>query len=145
MSFTVASLGMLTLMSCSSTPASRIKESPQVFNALPTQQKQLVSQGRIEQGMTPPAVYLAWGDPSRVAEGVINGQQAMRWIYSTLQPVYSPPPTFWGGPFWGGPGFYPNLYYPYYPYYNDINYVPVNTGHVLFINGKVKSWEKMVN
>ena len=42
-----------------------------------------------------------------------------------------------GGPYWG-PGFYR----PYYPYYNDVTYVPVNTGYVLFINGKVQSWER---
>ena len=34
------------------------------------------------------------------------------------------------------------FYRPYYPYYNDVTYVPVNTGYVLFINGKVQSWER---
>ena len=133
----------LSLASCVSTPASRIQKNPVLFNSLPPAQKALVETGQIVEGMTPPAVFLAWGDPSAVAEGNLNGKPATRWIYSSLQPVYTPPPSFWygpywGGPYWGGAGFYS----PYYPYYNDVTYVPVNTGYVLFINGKVKSWER---
>ena len=106
----------LCLASCVSTPASRIQKNP--------------------------AVFLAWGDPSAVAEGHLNGKSATRWIYSSLQPVYTPPPSFWAGPYWGGPYWGPGFYRPYYPYYNDVTYVPVNTGYVLFINGKVQSWER---
>ena len=75
-------------------------------------------------------------------EGNLNGKSATRWIYSSLQPVYTPPPSFWAGPYWGGPYWGPGFYRPYYPYYNDVTYVPVNTGYVLFINGKVQSWER---
>ncbi len=132
---------ILGLASCVSTPQSRIAENPSIYNSLTANQQSLVSVGQIEQGMTPPAVFLAWGEPSAVSEGVMDGKQATRWIYSTLEPVFTTPPVFWGGPYWGpyrGPGFY----HYYCPYYNDVTYIPVNTGHVLFINGKVKSWEK---
>ena len=132
----------LSLASCVSTPASRIQKNPALFNSLPPSQKTLVESGQIAEGMSPPAVFLAWGDPSAVAEGHLNGKSATRWIYSSLQPVYTPPPSFWAGPYWGGPYWGPGFYRPYYPYYNDVTYVPVNTGYVLFINGKVQSWER---
>lgn len=132
----------LSLASCVSTPASRIQKNPALFNSLPPSQKTLVEAGQIAEGMSPPAVFLAWGDPSAVAEGNLNGKSATRWIYSSLQPVYTPPPSFWAGPYWGGPYWGPGFYRPYYPYYNDVTYVPVDTGYVLFINGKVKSWER---
>ena len=132
----------LSLASCVSTPASRIQKNPALFNSLPPSQKTLVESGQIAEGMSPPAVFLAWGDPSAVAEGNLNGKSATRWIYTSLQPVYTPPPSFWAGPYWGGPYWGPGFYRPYYPYYNDVTYVPVNTGYVLFINGKVQSWER---
>ena len=113
----------LSLASCVSTPASRIQKNPALFNSLPPSQKTLVEAGQI-------------------AEGNLNGKSATRWIYSSLQPVYTPPPSFWAGPYWGGPYWGPGFYRPYYPYYNDVTYVPVDTGYVLFINGKVKSWER---
>lgn len=82
----------LSLASCVSTPASRIQKNPALFNSLPPSQKTLVESGQIAEGMSPPAVFLAWGDPSAVAEGNLNGKSATRWIYSSLQPVYTPPP-----------------------------------------------------
>ena len=89
-----------------------------------------------------PAVFLAGGDPSAVAEGLLFGKSATRWIYSSLQPVYTPPPTYWAGPYWGGPNGGAGICRADNPYYNDVTYVPENTGYVLFINGKVQSWER---
>ena len=93
----------LSLASCVSTPASRIQKNPALFNSLPPSQKTLVEAGQIAEGMSPPAVFLAWGDPSAVAEGNLNGKSATRWIYSSLQPVYTPPPSFWAGPYCEAP------------------------------------------
>lgn len=143
-SIITAAAATLCLVSCASTPASRIQKHPALFNSLPQTEQNLVQTGQIAEGMAPPAVFLAWGDPSAVSEGNLNGKSATRWIYSSLEPVYTTPPgAFWYGPYWGGgPYGRTGLYAPYYPYYNDITYVPVNTGYVLFINGKVESWER---
>ncbi len=129
------------LTACVSTPQSRIEENPALFQALPAKEQALVTVGQIKEGMTPPAVFLAWGAPTAVAEGKLNGKQATRWIYSSMQPVYTTPPTPWAGPYWG-PYWGPAHYRYFYPYYNDITYIPVDTGYVLFVNGKVKSWER---
>lgn len=140
----IASVAVVVgLGACSSTPASRIKDNPVLYNSLPAKEQALVAAGRIAEGMSPPAVFLAWGDPSGVAEGNLDGRSATRWIYSTLQPVYATPPAaFWYGPYWNRGYWGPGFYGPYYPYYNDITYIPVDTGYVLFINGKVQSWER---
>ncbi len=127
------------LTACVSTPQSRIEENPALFKSLPAKEQTLVSIGQIKEGMSQPAVFLAWGAPSAVAEGKLNGKQATRWIYSSMQPVYTTPPAFRGYPYWG-PYWGPRHYF--YPYYSDITYIPVDTGYVLFINGKVKSWER---
>ncbi|MDO4409763.1 MAG: hypothetical protein Q4C05_00595 [Akkermansia sp.] len=131
----ILSLSLL-VSACVSTPASRIEENPGIYNSLSNKDKALVSVGQIAEGMTAPAVYLAWGNPNSVAEGKVKGVHTTRWIYSTLQPIYSMHSPFWYGPGWG-PGFYR----PWYPYYNDVTYIPVNTGYVLFRNGKVVAWE----
>jgi hypothetical protein len=130
--------GALLLSACASTPMTRIKDNPQIFNSLPTQYKNSVERGQLEVGMPPSAVFLAWGHPNSVSEGQVNGKSTVRWLYTSLKPVITPAPTFWGGGYWGPyPGFYRG-----YHYYNDVTYIPVNTGFVLFVNGKVNSWEK---
>lgn len=126
-------------VSCSPTPASRIAENPDQFYRLERDQRELVKEGRIAKGMPPSAVFLAWGKPDGVADGNIKGKQYLRWIYTTLQPVYSPG---WGGGYWG-PWGRPGWGRGYYgSYSNDVTYVPVDAGYVLFINGVVDSWEK---
>ena len=53
------------LVSCmASTPGDRISRNPTLYNSLPSYQQQLVQQGRIESGMSPDAVFLAWGAPN---------------------------------------------------------------------------------
>ena len=56
---------VLLLVSCvPSTPQTRIQQSPQKFEALGEKHRALVQQGQITRGMSPDAVYLAWGAPS---------------------------------------------------------------------------------
>lgn len=140
MSFSFSAIVALALSSCSvSTIASRIQEKPQVYQNLPSQEQSLVQVGNIAEGMTPQAVYIAWGQPTSTIEGNIDGIPTTRWLYSDLQPVFSP------APYVGCLGYAPwRSPYCYYPY-NDVTYVPVNTAYVLFKNGKVVSWEKKSN
>lgn len=143
MLFSFSAVAMLLLSSCSvSTVASRIQEQPQIYASLSPPQQALVQSGNIAEGMSPSAVYLAWGSPSSSTEGNLNGVSTTRWLYSGLEPVYNPMPS----PYMGCWGYGPwrNPYHCYYPY-SDISYVPVNMAYVLFKNGKVVSWEKRSN
>lgn len=136
----LGAVSMLICVSCSPTPASRIADNAELYYRLTPDQRELVKQGRIEKGMPPSAVFLAWGHPSSVAEGNVNGRSTLRWIYTSLQPVFTPT---WGGGYWGPfgrPGYWGRGYYG--SYYNDVTYVPVNSGYVLFTNNVVDSWEK---
>ena len=59
----------LSLASCvPSTPQTRIQQNPQKFEALSAKHRTLVQQGQIARGMSPDAVYLAWGGPPGVSK-----------------------------------------------------------------------------
>jgi len=125
----------LSLASCQSvTPANRIAANPQVFQSLPAQQKSLVQQGHICEGMSPEAVFLAWGYPN-VAPfvGQKDGKTIVRWVYSQMEPVMVTPN--WAGPYWGPYGWYDPAYYG-----SSTAFVPRNTAYVTFENNKVVSW-----
>lgn len=128
----------ILLSACSSvTPATRIEENPAVFAALSPQEKTLVQKGEIAEGMSPDAVYLAWGAPNNSPfYGEKDGKKFTKWVYSALMPVYNPTPMFWGGSYWGPRGWYGGS-----AMWNDVSYVPVNVAYVLFENDKVTAWE----
>ena len=127
------------LVSCASpTPADRIAENPAVFRTLPPNQQILVQQGRIEQGMTPDAVLLAWGAPnSAPIIGQKDGKRTERWVYQGYEPV--PVMSDWA-PVYGRYGFYE----PYYPA-SSTAFIPTQDAYVEFVNGKVVSWAKKDN
>lgn len=125
------------LMSCASSLEDRIRENQAEFDSLPPVQKAQVVQGNIAVGMTPATVKMVWGEPATVVTGQLNGKPSERWLYSTS----------------GGSGFSfgvgagvgtarsssayglgTGVSFP-------IDYVPANTSYVLFVNGKVVSWE----
>jgi hypothetical protein len=125
---------VVVLAGCVSTPQSRIAKHPQDFAALSERQKVLVQQGRIEQGMSKPAVYFAWGSPNRVGEWLRNGVPFERWTYFDYQPVYFPHLGFgWGY----GRGYYDPFWYSG----PDIYYMPYAAGRVDFRRGRVIDWE----
>ncbi len=126
----------LLLVSCQvATPAMRIEENPALFEALPEQDRVLVQQGQIREGMAPEAVFLAWGYPnSRPYVGEKNGKRLVRWVYTRLEPVMVTPT--WSGPCWGPGGWCHHDYgIP------DTAYIPRNAATVTFEDGKVSSWE----
>lgn len=104
--------------------------------------------GRIAEGMSRDAVYLAWGSPERVTRGSEGGAEFERWRYTELRPVYP-------GHTWTGFGVGYGLGYGYgggyrygrfYPGYAVIDYgpdyVPVTAATVKFRSGKVVGWEE---
>lgn len=89
-------LAAVVFASCApSTPEARIAARPQLFEALPPRQQELVRQGQLAQGMGRDAVLLAWGRPSREYEGSEDGVSTLRWDYLGSTPVYET--SYFGG------------------------------------------------
>ena len=133
----------LLLVSCvPSTPQSRIQREPGKFAALSEKHQSLVQQGQISRGMTPDAVYLAWGGPARIFQGSKNGNPTERWDYASTLPVYTS--TFYGG-YGYGHGPYGRHHYPGYGYGfgPEVAYIPYRIASVWFVNSRVDSWERL--
>ncbi len=64
-----------------STVDSRIKQNPAAYANLSASEQALVRQGRIDEGMSPEAVYLAWGSPGETARGSVKGRRFEEWRY----------------------------------------------------------------
>ena len=110
----------LVLAACAAaTPGSRVAQAPQLFEALTAPQKQAVLEGRVLEGMTPDAVYLAWGRPDRVTRGSQNGTPFELWRFTELQAIYSSAVQV-------GP-----------------DYVPVTAAVVRFSRNLVIAWERL--
>ncbi len=126
----------LLLASCQvATPAARIEKNPVLFESLPEQDRSLVLQGQIRAGMSPEAVFLAWGYPnSQPYVGEKDGKRLVRWVYTRMEPVMVTPT--WGGPCWGPRGWCHDHYTA-----PDTIYIPRNTAYVTFEDDKVVSWE----
>ncbi len=126
----------LLLASCRvATPATRIEQNPVLFASLPEADRALVQQGQIRAGMTPDAVFLAWGYPnSQPYVGEKDGKRLERWVYTRLEPVMVTPG--WSAPCRGPWGWCHHDYGA-----ADTAYIPRNTAIVTFENGRVASWE----
>ncbi len=133
----VTGLAAALLLPCCQvvTPAARIAENPVLFSSLPAEQQQLVQQGKIRTGMSPEAVYLAWGHPNtQPFVGEKEGKRLVRWVYTRQEAVMATPGSagfHWGTCGWGyGCSLGP-----------EIIYVPRNAAYVTFEDDKVVSWE----
>jgi len=132
-------------VSCTvSNPATRIEDNPKLYTSLSPRQQALVQNGKIENGMNPRTVFLAWGHPNSKSEGQENGKTFEKWTYTGLTPVYSQ--SIYGGLGYGYRGFgrrgrYRG-FYPYNSFSTEINYVPYRVAWVKFQNGRVESWQR---
>jgi hypothetical protein len=100
-------------------------------------------EGRVVEGMSPDAVYLALGRPDRVVRGSDKGIPFEVWRYTTLQPVYRSSWSAGYGPVYGGPyrrGFYDPGWVGW-----DMgpDYVPVTAAVVRFSRNRVTGWERL--
>lgn len=84
-----ASVCTLFFVSCASTPQKRIEKHPVSYSKLSTEEKAKVEQGRIEQGMSKDAVFLAFGKPGRVSYGSKDGQEYEQWDYVGSEPIFT--------------------------------------------------------
>ena len=85
----LAVVGAVVLGGCQSvTPGSRISANPVMFRMLSPEQQLMVQQGRICEGMTKDAVYLAWGNPNTPPVlGQQGGKPYEKWVYQVYEPV----------------------------------------------------------
>ena len=120
-------LGALVLLmtGCvTSTVETRKKEKASAYAALNPEQKSLVDAGKIQVGMSPDAVYVAWGQPSEVLESEsLQGHQT-NWVYYGQ---WVEETRYWIGP---------HLASDYYPR----NYV---RAEIIFVKGAVVSWRTL--
>ena len=114
------------------TPADRIGRNPVMFRTLSPEQQLLVQQGRICEGMTKDAVYLAWGNPGTPPVlGQQNGQSYEKWVYLEYRPVMVDSVNaacVHYGSWCGGVGMSTAM-------------VPVESAWVMFQNNVVTAWE----
>ena len=134
---------------------SRIQERPQAFHSLSPNDQALVQQGKIREGMSQDAVYIAWGPPSMRAPGRNRGHVVETWIYNATEAGDYAGPFYYGYPYgYGvGYGFYGGrrgrlyrhaLYYdPFYDpwFYNHANIVRYPERIVSFDRGRVISFQ----
>ena len=130
----------LLLASCAAPRELRVEHHPELFSKLTEKDKQEVRQGRVHEGMSKDAVFLAWGKPSHVSMGKRDGKTFERWQYRGYEPVFVNSYGFGGGfGYWGrhGGGVF---YDPYMFGGPTVSYVPVDGPFVEFVNGKVTSF-----
>lgn len=135
------SAGLLVASCVPSTPQTRIQREPAKFEALSSKQRSLVEKGQISRGMSPDAVYLAWGRPSRVMQGSKDDRETERWDYAGSRPVYHT--SFYGSyGRYGGP-YHRHGYYGYgFGLGPEVAYIPYRIASVWFIDRRVDSWER---
>lgn len=138
---------VLTLAAClllpacaSKSPADRrIQKNPEYYGGLTTEERNLVRQGRVKEGMSEDAVFLAWGRPDRVRSGSRQGTQTKTWLYTRHDPV---PYTSVGlGGVIGSRGrvaIHPSIGYGI----GSRDFAPVVERKVEFREGKVVAWER---
>ena len=134
-------LGLLPLLlfgvSCATTATieGRIERYPEKYAHLPSSHKPLVREGKIKEGMSKDAVYIAWGTPADVRFGGQGGREFEAWRFAGHYPVWSDPFTFGYARYGSGCG-------RYYDFGPSVTYVPYTRAKVEFLDGKVSRWER---
>ncbi|MDQ3120164.1 MAG: hypothetical protein M3Q89_11455 [Verrucomicrobiota bacterium] len=86
----------LSLAGCT-TVQTRIEEKPEAFRRMSSSDQALVTQGKVREGMSQDAVYIAWGPPNQRALGRNRGSTVETWIYfHTAAGSYYPSPFLYG-------------------------------------------------
>jgi len=92
----VAGAFALFLAGCT-TIETRITEKQAAYSSMSATDRALVGQGKIREGMSQDAVYIAWGAPNQRATGRNRGRTVETWIYfSTTAGDYHPSPFLYG-------------------------------------------------
>ncbi|HVS53715.1 MAG TPA: hypothetical protein VHD62_15270 [Opitutaceae bacterium] len=133
----LASSAALLFAAGCSTPATRIRENPELFAQLPPDQQEMIKHGQVGVGFTAEMVRLALGEPDHYSTRVDADGVGEIWSYVTYQEPD-------GAPLYRG--WYHRYYMwgdPLYPYY--LSY-PGRREHerfrVIFKQGRVVSIEQ---
>jgi hypothetical protein len=118
-----AACSALFLAACSTTET-RISSHPEIFQRLSENDRALVSQGKIRNGMSQEAVFLAWGAPDAKTTSVVQGRPAETWVYTAI--ASSPYPYGWG------PGYYGRGYYGYGYVSRHVHHRPFIRSHFYY-------------
>jgi hypothetical protein len=97
----VLSASAIVLTSCSTTET-RISDHPEIFQTLSPRDQELVKAGKIREGMSQNAVWIAWGAPDQKATGVARGRPVETWIYNDYTYANAPYPYPYGPYGYGG-------------------------------------------
>jgi len=141
-----------------STTETRISDHPEIFQTLSPNDQALVKAGKIREGMSQNAVWVAWGTPDQKATGVARGKPVETWIYNDYYYANSPypypyGPFGYGGYFGGGVVFHRHGHHrfavigdPFFdPFY--YSYIPPRVAYpsktVTFSGGRVVSIQVM--
>ncbi|NJK92770.1 MAG: hypothetical protein HC904_13680 [Blastochloris sp.] len=82
-------LVLVGFLGCS-TPETRSKEKSDTFARLTQEQQRDVLQGRITEGLSEDAVYIALGKPYKKRSGRFQGKETLSWIYGRLDSYVIP-------------------------------------------------------
>ena len=137
----LALTGFVVLATGCSAVNYRIKKHPADYASLSAADQQLVSSGRVREGLSQQAVYLAWGKADSVRRGSRHGQAFETWIYLATDTVPDRPfisPLFYGP--------YAGWYRPYsavwYSDFETTRTYPYRTA--VFENGRLAAWSDEV-
>lgn len=136
----------------------RIAERQEAFRSMSPNDQALVQQGKIREGMSQDAVYIAWGPPSQRVPGRYRGSNVDTWVYDATAAGDYPGPFYYGYPYGYGIGagyfgygggfrhrfhrgglFYDPFFDPYF--YSHANIVRYPERTVSFQNGRVIGWQ----
>lgn len=121
-------LAVVVAAGCATTTIqSRKQQRAAAYASFSPQIKALVNQGRIGVGMTPDAVYIAWGKPDEVLQSGNKSGVYTTWVY---RGAFLEETRYWIG------RRFPHLAHDYEPR----SYV---RAEIVFANGKVQSWRTL--
>ncbi len=128
-------VGLSLLVGCS-TPQTRIRSNPELFNSLPPGDQELIKQGKVAVGFTGEMVKLAVGEPDRIYTRTDASGRNEVWVYTSYSSR--------GGVMVYYRGFYHRRHPGMYAYFADYNDREVLERYkVSFKDGVVSSIEEM--
>ncbi|MBN2505189.1 MAG: hypothetical protein JXQ71_00700 [Verrucomicrobia bacterium] len=121
---------------CASTLEKRRREHAAVYAGLTPELRAAVDRGEVQLGMSPEAVYMAWGKP---AQALTNETSQGRWVTWLYQGNRLKSYRYWTHQSYVGGGYvwsHPYLATSYYP----MEYV---SAEVIFQDNKVAEWRTL--
>ncbi len=141
-------IAAMIVSGCASLQEQRINKNPDKFAKLSSSHRASVTQGKVVEGMSRDAVYLAWGRPDIVRTGSRNGNSTETWAYTLTQPAsfYGPSMRYSGySGFYSRYGVHPSLDYcrgAGWGFGAGYQFTETISKTVEFSNDRVVAWER---